>query len=169
MPDSWIFFDSAPEFLEPPFPPNFSGKKGQVTSVWRSTVRVTWKDESPNHMDSFKKLAGAVILAALSDAQNGSQEAQVWLLEDGLSFRFWCGVYGIEPNLAHCCLKKAIRTAPVTRRRRRELVIQTLTEHPELSNREIGRRLKVNYATVRRVRMTSSIVGAQTIHISEPT
>ena len=113
---------------------------------------MTWKDESPNHMDSFKKLAGAVILSALSDAQNGSQEAQGWLLEDGLSFRFWCGVYGVEPHLAHGCLKKALRTAPVTKKRRRELITQALTESPELSNREIGRRLGCNYAAVGRVR-----------------
>ncbi len=103
-------------------------------------------------MNSFKKLAGAVFLSALSDAQNGSQEAQVWLLEDGLSFRFWCGVYGVEPNLAHGCLKKALRTAPVTKKRRNELITQALSENPELSNREIGRRLKVNYATVRQIR-----------------
>ncbi len=103
-------------------------------------------------MNPHKKLAGAVILAALSDAQNGSQEAQEWLLEDGLSFRFWCGVYGVEPNLAHGCLKKALRTAPVTKRRRRELITQVLTEHPELSNREIGRRLECQYETVRQIR-----------------
>lgn len=108
--------------------------------------------EAATARDPFKKLAGAVILSALSDAQNGSQEAQVWLLEDRLSFRFWCGVYGVEPNWARSCMKKAIRTAPVTRRRRRELVIQTLREHPEWSNREISRRLGCNYAAVRRVR-----------------
>ena len=107
-------------------------------------------------MDSIRKLASAILFQALSDAQNGSQEAQKWLLEDGVSFRFWCGVYGVKPNLAHCCLEKAIERAPVTRRRRRELVIQALTEHPELSNREIGRRLGCSYATVGGVRKRMS-------------
>ncbi len=53
------------------------------------------------------------------------------------------------PVQARKGLKKAIQAAPVTKKRRRELVIQALRENPELSNKEIGRRLKVNYETVR--------------------
>ena len=104
-------------------------------------------------MDPLKKLAGAVILGALKDAQEGCQEAREWLLEDDSSFPFWCGIYGIESNLAHCCLKEALRTAPVTKQRRRELILQVLAVHPEWSNREIGRRLECQYETVRQVRM----------------
>ena len=54
--------------------------------------------------------------------------------------------------------------APVTRKRRRELVIQALTENPGLSNRELGRRLKVNYETVRRVRQESFIAHGSDYH-----
>ena len=104
-------------------------------------------------MDPLKKLACAVFVNALKDAQKGSQEACDWLLKDDSSFPIWCRVYGVSPTIARQELRKAIRTAPVTRRRRRELVIQALTEHPELSNREIGRRLKVNYEAVRRYRL----------------
>ena len=104
-------------------------------------------------MDSTRKLASAILFQALADGQKGSQEALVWIQEGGPGFRFWCGVYGVEPNLARSCLKKAIRTAPVTKKRRRELISQVLTEHPELSNRKIGRRLGCNYAAVRRWRL----------------
>lgn len=50
------------------------------------------------------------------------------------------------------CLKKALKTAPLTKKHRRELIIQAHRENPELSNREIGRRLKVNYEVVRQMR-----------------
>ncbi len=53
------------------------------------TVRLCWKDGSPENMEPHKKLAGAVILAALWDAQNGNQKAKRWLQEDGHLFRFW--------------------------------------------------------------------------------
>ena len=103
-------------------------------------------------MDSFKKLAAAVILHALKDAQDGCAEAQDWILQDGFGFPLWCRVYGVCPVRARKGLKKAMRAAPVTRKHRRELVIQALRENPELSNREIGRRLKVNYEAVRQMR-----------------
>ena len=103
-------------------------------------------------MNSSKKLASAILFQALADGQKGSQEALAWIQEGGPGFRFWRGVFGVEPNLAHACLKKSLRTAPVTRRRRRELVIQALTEHPEWSNREIGRRLGCSNSTVGGVR-----------------
>ena len=103
-------------------------------------------------MNSSKKLACAVFVNALKDAQEGSQEARNWILEDESSFPFWCGIYGVSPAIARQELRKAIRTAPVTLKLRKELIAQALTENPELSNREIGRRLQVNYESVRRVR-----------------
>jgi len=57
------------------------------------------------------------------------------------------------PVRARKGLKKAIQVAPVTKMRRRELVIQALRENPELSNREIGRRVGCNYEMVRQVRL----------------
>ncbi len=90
---------------------------------------------------------------ALKDAQKGCPEARQWLLQDGVSFPVWCRAYGVCPVRARKGLKKAIGTAPLTRKRRRELVIQALRENPELSNREIGRRLGCNYEMVRQVRM----------------
>ena len=87
---------------------------------------------------------------ALKDAQKGCPEAHHWLLTDDVAFPVWCRVYGVCPVRARKGLKRAIGGAPVTRKRRRELVIQALRENPQLSNREIGRRLKVNYETVRR-------------------
>ena len=107
-------------------------------------------------MDPLKKLAAAVLFHALRDAQDGCPEAQDWLLKDGFGFPLWCRVYGVCPVRARKGLRKAIGAAPVTRKRRQELVIQALRENPEMSNREIGRRLKVNYETVRRVRLQSS-------------
>ena len=103
-------------------------------------------------MDPLKKLAGAVIFEALKDAQEGSQEAREWLSKDESSFPFWCRVYGVFPALARQELGQAIKTAPVTKKRREELITHALRESPELNNREIGRRLKVNYATVRQIR-----------------
>ena len=107
-------------------------------------------------MDTLKKLAAAVLFHALKDAQKGCPEARQWLLKDDVAFPVWCRAYGVCPVRARKGLKKAIRAAPVTKRRRQELVIQALRENPELSNREIGRRLKVNYEMVRRVRLQSS-------------
>ncbi len=103
-------------------------------------------------MESYKKLATAIIIQALKDAQNGSQDALTWILDAGTGFSFWCTVYGIEADLARDCLKKAIETASGSREQRRELILKALQENPELSNREIGRRLEVNYETVRRYR-----------------
>ena len=109
-------------------------------------------------MNSSKNLACAIFVNALKDAQEGSQEAREWLLKDKSSFPFWCRTYGISPTLARRELEKAIKTAPVTKKRRKELITQTLRESPELSNREIGRRLGCNYAAVRQVRLR--MVGA---------
>ena len=103
-------------------------------------------------MDSSKKLASAILFQALADGQKGSQEALAWIQEGGPGFRFWCGVFGVEPNLAHDCLKKALRTAPVTKKRRKELILQVLKEHPEFSNRKISRRLGCYPESVRRLR-----------------
>lgn len=103
-------------------------------------------------MNSSKKLACAVFVNALKDAQEGSQEARNWILEDESSFPFWCGIYGVSPALARQTLGQAIKTAPVTKKRRRELILQALTENPKLSNREIGRRLGCNYEAVRQAR-----------------
>ena len=61
----------------------------------------------------------------------------------------WCLAYGVCPVRARRGLKKAIGAAPVTKQRRQELVIRALRENPELSNREIGRRVGVNYEMVR--------------------
>ncbi len=58
----------------------------------------------------------------------------------------------MDPDLTRDCLKKAIETC-LSKEQRRELILKTLQEHPELSNREIGWRLKVNYETVRQLRM----------------
>lgn len=102
-------------------------------------------------MDPHQKLAAAIIFHVLKDAQDGCAEARQWLLKDGFGFPLWCRVYGVCPVRARKGLRKAIRAAPLTTKRRRELVIQALRENPELSNREIGRRLKVNYEVIRRV------------------
>lgn len=106
-------------------------------------------------MNALKKLAAAVLVHALVDAQKGSPEALEWLLKDDFSFPFWCRVYGAKPTSAREELCKAIRATPVkelAKELRRERITQALTENPELSNREIGRRLKVDYGTVGRVR-----------------
>ena len=106
-------------------------------------------------MDSLKKLAAAVLVHALVDAQKGSPEALEWLLKDDFSFPFWCRVYGINPTSGRKELCKAIKARPVkelAKELRHERIIQALRENPELSNREIGRRLKVNYEAVGRVR-----------------
>ncbi len=103
-------------------------------------------------MDPLRKLAAAVLFHALKDAQKGCPEARQWLLRDDVAFPMWCRAYGVCPVRARKGLRKAIRAAPLTRKRRRELIIQALRDNPELSNREIGRRLKVNYETVRRWR-----------------
>ncbi len=108
-------------------------------------------------MDPLKRLASAILIRALVDAQKGCPEAREWIIEDGSSpgFPFWCQVYGVEPISARQELRKAIKASPVkelAKEIRIERITQALTEHPELSNRELGRRLKVNYETVGRVR-----------------
>ena len=103
-------------------------------------------------MDPFKKLAAAVLFHALVDAQKGCQEAREWLLENDFAFPLWCRAYGVSPARARKGLMKAIQGAPASGARRRDLIIQALRKNPELSNREIGRRLKVNYETVRLAR-----------------
>ncbi len=106
-------------------------------------------------MDALKKLASAVLVHALVDAQKGCPEALEWLLEDDYSFPFWCRTYGVSPTIAREGLRKAIKARPVkelVKEFRIERITQALTENPELSNREIGRRLVCNYETVGRVR-----------------
>ena len=103
-------------------------------------------------MDPLRKLASAVILSALSDAQNGCPEARRWLLQDNFAFPVWCAASGLDPTRARRKVKSVLAEAPLTKKRRRELIIQALTKHPELSNRAIGRRLKVNYESVRQLR-----------------
>ena len=103
-------------------------------------------------MDTLRKLAAAVLFHALKDAQKGCPEARQWILTDDVAFPMWCRAYGVCPVRARRGLRKAIQAAPVTRKRRRELVTQSLKETPHLSNREIGRRLKVNYEMVRNCR-----------------
>ena len=106
-------------------------------------------------MESLKKLAAAILVHALVDAQKGCPEALEWLLEDDFSFPFWCRIYGANPTSAREELRKAIKARPVKeliKDLRLKRIAQALTEHPELSNREIGRRLKVSYETVGRVR-----------------
>ncbi len=107
-------------------------------------------------MNSVKKLAAAILNHALTDARKGCPEASEWLLKDDSSFPFWCCVYGVDPTFARQELCKAILARPA-RELRNERITQVLTENPELSNREIGRRLKVNYEAVRswRVRLKS--------------
>ncbi len=103
-------------------------------------------------MDSSGKLAAAIILQALKEAQNGNQDALQWILEAGTGFSFWCQIYGVDPGPARDCLKKAIETC-LSREQRRELILKALQEHPGLSHRELGRRLEVSYETVRQLRM----------------
>ncbi len=102
-------------------------------------------------MDSVKKLAAAILNHALVDAQKGCPEAREWLLKDDFIFLFWCCAYGIDPTVAREKLCKAMVARPA-RELRNERITQVLTENPELSNREIGRRLGCQYETVRQVR-----------------
>ena len=102
-------------------------------------------------MNSLRKLAAAVLVHALVDAQKGCPEARGWLLEDDSAFPFWCCIYGIDPTFAREELGRAMKRARAINMTH-EAITQTLTENPELSNREIGRRLGCNYETVRRVR-----------------
>jgi len=62
----------------------------------------------------------------------------------------------VEADLARDCLKKAIETC-LSKEQRRELILKTIQEHPELSNRELGRRLEVNYETVRQLRIQLAV------------
>jgi len=102
-------------------------------------------------MDSVKKLAAAILNHALTDARKGCPEAREWLLKDDSSFPFWCQAYGVDPTSARQELGKAMVARPA-RELRHERITQALTENPELSNREIGRRLGCQYETVRQVR-----------------
>ena len=86
-------------------------------------------------MDVHKK---PILFQALADAQEGSQEALAWLQGDEVGFRFWCLTYGIDPARACHCLKKALKAVGASRKQRRKLILKTLKEHPELSNREIA-------------------------------
>ena len=102
-------------------------------------------------MNSVKKLAAAILNHALADARKGCPEAREWLLKDDFSFPFWCQAYGVNPTSARQELCKAMVARPA-RELRNERITQVLTENPELSNREIGRRLGCQYETVRQVR-----------------
>ncbi len=115
-------------------------------------VQVSGKIPISTDMDPLKKLAAAVLFHALKDAQKGYPEARQWLLTDDVAFPLWCRAYGVCPVRARKGLKKAMGAAPVTRKRRRELIIQAIRENPGLSNREIGRRVGVNYEMVRNCR-----------------
>jgi len=108
-------------------------------------------------MDPLKRLASAILIRALVDAQKGCPEAREWIIEDGSSsgFPFWCKVSGVEPISARKELCKAIKASPVkelTKEIRIERISQALMKNPELSNREIGRRLRCGHEAVRRVR-----------------
>ncbi len=102
-------------------------------------------------MNSVKKLAAAILNHALADARKGCPEAREWLLKDDSSFPFWCRIYGVNAAFARQEFCKAMVARPA-RELRNERITQVLTENPELSNREIGRRLGCQYETVRQVR-----------------
>ncbi len=102
-------------------------------------------------MDSVKKLAAAILNHALVDARKGCPEAREWILKDDYTFPFWCQAYGVDPTSTRQELCKAMVARPA-RELRNERITQALTENPELSNREIGRRLECQYETVRQVR-----------------
>ncbi len=69
-------------------------------------------------MDSLKKLAAAVLVRALVDAQKDSTEARKWLLKDDSTFPFWCRVSGrtlfpqfekvIPQAISHSALKPIV-------------------------------------------------------------
>jgi len=109
-------------------------------------------------MESVKKLAAAILNHALVDARKGYPEAREWLLKDDFTFPFWCQAYGVDPTSARQELGKAMVARPA-RELRDERIAQALTENPELSNREIGRRLECQYETVRQVRKGMSQVA----------
>ncbi len=109
-------------------------------------------------MESVKKLAAAILNHALTDARKGCPEARKWLLKDDFTFTFWCCAYGVDPTFARQELGKAIKARPA-RELRDERIARVLTENPELSNREIGRRLECQYETVRQVRKGMSQVA----------
>jgi len=102
-------------------------------------------------MDPLKKLAAAILNYALVDARKGCPEARDWILKDDYTFPFWCQAYGVNPASARQELCKAMTARPA-RELRDERITQALTENPELSNREIGRRLGCQYETVRQIR-----------------
>lgn len=104
-------------------------------------------------MSDLRKLAAVVLLQAVKDGQRGDQEAREWLLSDDSAFPFWCAASGLNPARARRRVKSVLERAPLSRQSRREPVLQALRENPHLSNREIGRRLDVEYETVRRWRL----------------
>lgn len=109
-------------------------------------------------MNSVKKLAAAILNHALADARKGCPEAREWLLKDDSTFPFWCQAYGVDAAFARNELGKAMVARPA-RELRDERITQALTENPELSNREIGRRLECQYEVVRQVRKGMSQVA----------
>ncbi|MGH9340355.1 MAG: hypothetical protein ACRD1R_12400 [Acidobacteriota bacterium] len=105
-------------------------------------------------MDNLRHLAGAIILQAIDDAQLTSpagDEARSWLLQDDDGFAFWCTVLGYDVETIRTAL-----TAQIGTRRRidRAAIVQFFWQHPGLSNREIGRRLRVGYERVRQTRLS---------------
>ena len=104
-------------------------------------------------MRDLRKLGEAVLIRALKDARKGCPEARQWLLQDDFAFPVWCAASSLDPTRVRRRIKSVLEEAPLSMERRRELVIEALRENPELSNREIGRRLDVGYETVRRLRL----------------
>lgn len=106
-------------------------------------------------MTASRKLAAAVFVQAFKDAGKGCPKARQWLLEDTRDFSWWCKLYGIDPERARASLRRSLSgngAGCLNRQEKREAVLRALREHPELSNREIGRRLGVSYDLVGKVR-----------------
>ncbi len=61
--------------------------------------------------------------------------------------------FGPGSNRVRRRVKSVLEEATLSMEHRRELVIEALRENPELSNREIGRRLDVGHETVRQLRL----------------
>ncbi len=92
-------------------------------------------------MRDLRKLGKAVLTRALTDARKGCPEARRWLLQDDFAFPMWCAASGLDSTRVRRRVKSILEEAPLSMERRRELVIEALRENPELSNREIGRRI----------------------------